>query len=60
MGEYDVAKLRAEQRREEAELNGDTAAVEDEIETIRYFEHKQQQKAQAQQMEDDDIIIERF
>ncbi len=60
MSEYDVAKLRAEQRREEAELNGDTAALEDEIETIRYFEHKQQQKAQAQQMEDDDIIIERF
>lgn len=59
MDEYDVAKLRAEQRREEAELNGDTAALEDEIETLRYLEHKQQQRAQAQQM-DDDIIIEGY
>jgi hypothetical protein len=58
MGEYDVAKLRAEQRREEAELDGDTAALEDEIETIRYLEHKHQQRVQAQQTEDDDIIIE--
>lgn len=58
MGEYDVAKLRAEQRREDAELNGDAAALEDEIETLRYIEHRQQQ-AQARR-NDDDIITEGF
>jgi hypothetical protein len=60
MGEYDVAKLRAEQRREDAELNGDDVAVEDEIETIRWLENKQEQQAQARRAEDDDIIIESF
>ncbi|MNR48721.1 hypothetical protein D3C85_1679920 [compost metagenome] len=60
MDEYDVAKLRAEQRREEAELNGDTAAMEDEIETLRYLEHRQQRADQTLLMQDDDIVTEGF
>lgn len=60
MGEYEVAKLRAEQRREDAELNGDEAALEDEIETLKYLEYRQEQQAQARQAEDEDIVTEGF
>lgn len=60
MSEYDVAKMRAEQRREEAELNGDAEAMEGEIETLRWFEHKQEQRENALLLDNDDIITEGF
>lgn len=41
MTEYDVAKLRAEQCREDAEQNGDAGAIEGETETIRWLESKE-------------------
>jgi hypothetical protein len=60
MSEYDVAKMRAEQRREEAELNGDAEAMGGEIETLRWFEHKQEQRENALLLDNDDIITEGF
>ncbi|MNP79537.1 hypothetical protein D3C76_1774090 [compost metagenome] len=52
--------MRAEQRREEAELNGDAEAMEGEIETLRWFEHKQEQRENALLLDNDDIITEGF
>lgn len=60
MSEYDVAKMRAEQRREEAELNGDAEAMKGEIETLRWFEHKQEQRENALLLDNNDIICEGF
>lgn len=59
MSEYDVAKMRAEQRREEAELNGNTVAIQDEIETLHWLEHRQQQQ-ESSLMHNDDIVMEGF
>lgn len=60
MSEYDVARMRAEQRREEAELNGDTEAIEDEIETLHWLECRQDQQESALMRDNDDIITEGF
>ena len=60
MSDYDVAKLRAEQRREEAEINGDGEAMEDEIETLHWLEHRQDQQNKTLMLDNDDIITEYF
>lgn len=60
MSEYDVAKMRAEQRREEAEINGDGKAMEDEIETLHWLEHRQDQQNKTLMLDNDDIITEYF
>ena len=61
MTEYDVAKLRAEQRREDAEQNGDAGAIEGETETIRWLESKEDEAWNKRLAgEDDDIVIEGF
>ena len=61
MTEYDVAKLRAEQRREDAEQNGDAEAIEGETETIRWLESKEDEAWNKRLTdEDDDIVIEGF
>ncbi|WP_460163350.1 hypothetical protein [Pseudomonas sp. S2_F03] len=60
MSEYDVARMRAEQRKEEAELNGDTETVGDEIETLHWLEHRQKQHDDTLMLSNDDIIMEGF
>ncbi len=61
MTEFDVAKLRAEQRREDAEQNGDAEAIEGETETIRWLESKEDEAWNKRLTdEDDDIVIEGF
>ena len=61
MTEYDVAKLRAEQRREDAEQNGDADAIEGETETLRWLESKEDEAWNKRlALEDDDIVIEGF
>jgi len=57
MSDLDVAEMRAQQRLEEAERNGDNDGVEDEQETLRWFESRR--LAQLDQ-QDDDIICEGF
>ncbi|CAM5487798.1 helix-turn-helix domain-containing protein [Pseudomonas fragi] len=57
MTENDVAEMRAQQRLEEAERNGDINGIEDEQETLRWFEGKQLAKLNQQ---DNDIICEGF
>ncbi|PTT99937.1 hypothetical protein DBR45_25355 [Pseudomonas sp. HMWF031] len=55
MSDLDVAEMRAQQRLEEAERNGDSDGVEDEQETLRWYESRR--LAQLEQ-QDDDIICE--
>ena len=57
MSDLDVAEMRAQQRLEEAERNGDSDGVEDEQEALRWFETRR--LAQLDQ-QDDDIICEGF
>lgn len=57
MTDRDVAEMRAQQRLEEAERNGDSEGVEDEQETLRWFESRR--LAQLDQ-QDDDIVCEGF
>ena len=57
MSDLDVAEMRAQQRLEEAERNGDNDGVEDEQETLRWFETRR--LAQLDQ-QDDDIVCEGF
>ncbi|MNP86384.1 hypothetical protein D3C76_1865870 [compost metagenome] len=57
MTDLDVAEMRAQQRLEEAERNGNSEGVEDEQETLRWFEGRR--LAQLDQ-QDDDIICEGF
>lgn len=57
MTERDVAEMRAQQRLEEAERDGNLEGVEDELETIRWLESRR--IAQLQQ-DDDDIVSEGF
>lgn len=57
MSDLDVAEMRAQQRLEEAERNGDNDGVEGEQETLRWFESRR--LAQLDQ-QDDDIICEGF
>ena len=57
MTDNDVAVMRAEQRREDAELNGDLSGVADEDETLKWLTDRR--AAQAEQTdEDDDVVIE--
>ena len=57
MTDRDVAEMRAQQRLEEAERNGDSEGVEDEQETLRWFESRRLAPLDQQ---DDDIICEGF
>jgi AraC-like DNA-binding protein len=57
MTDRDVAEMRAQQRLEEAERNGDSKGVEDELETLRWFESRQLAQLDQQY---DDIICEGF
>ena len=57
MSDLDVAEMRAQQRLEEAERNGDNDGVEDEQETLRWFETRR--LAQLDQ-QDNDIVCEGF
>ena len=61
MSEYDVAKLRAEQRKEDAEQNGDAEAIEGELETLSWLESKEDEAWNERlAVEDDDIVCEGF
>lgn len=55
MNDADVAEMRAQQRLEEAELEGNLTGIEDELETLRWLGSRR--LAQLQQ-HDDDIISE--
>lgn len=57
--ENDVAEMRAKQRLEEAEMNGDAQGVEDEIANLEWMERRR--LAQSHQTdEDDDVVCEGF
>ncbi|MCF7545488.1 helix-turn-helix domain-containing protein [Pseudomonas petrae] len=57
MTEQDVAEMRAKQRLEEAEMNGDAQGIEDEIANLQWMESRR--VAQLAQMdEDDDVVCE--
>ena len=61
MTEYDVAKLRAEQRKEDAEQNGDAEAIEGELETLSWLESKEDEAWNERlAVDDDDIVCEGF
>ena len=55
MNEHDVAEMRAQQRREDAEINGDSEGVDDAIETLSWLAERR--SAQAQRL-DNDIVSE--
>lgn len=57
MTERDVTEMRAQQRLEEAERDGNLEGVEDELETLRWLESRR--TAQLQQ-HDDEIVCEGF
>jgi predicted transcriptional regulator len=57
MTERDVAEMRAQQRLEEAERDGNLEGIEDELETIRWLDSRR--IAQLQQ-QNDDIVCEGF
>lgn len=57
MTEHDVAEMRAQQRLEEAERDGNSDGVEDELETMRYLETR---RIALLQQQDDDIVCEGF
>ena len=57
MTEHDVAEMRAQQRLEEAERDGNSDGVEDELETMRYLETR---RVALLQQQDDDIVCEGF
>ena len=57
MTERDVAEMRAQQRLEEAERDGDLQGVEDELENLRWMEDR---RVAQLQHHDDDIICEGF
>lgn len=57
--ENDVAEMRAKQRLEEAEMNGDAQGIEDEIANLEWMERRR--LAQSDQSdEDDDVVCEGF
>lgn len=59
MTENDVAEMRAKQRLEEAEMNGDAQGIEDEIANLEWMERRR--LAQSDQSdEDDDVVCEGF
>lgn len=58
MTDFDVAKLRAEQRRVDAEQKGDAEGMEDELETLRYLESKEEEAWNETLVnEEDDIVL---
>ncbi|MCF8977809.1 hypothetical protein GIW46_06290 [Pseudomonas syringae] len=57
MTEVDVAEMRAQQRLEEAERDGNLEGVKDELETMRWLETKRLEKSDPQ---DDDVVCEGF
>lgn len=57
--ENDVAEMRAKQRLEEAEMNGDAQGIEDEIANLEWMERRR--LAQSDQTdENDDVVCEGF
>ncbi|WP_278406863.1 helix-turn-helix domain-containing protein [Pseudomonas rhodesiae] len=57
MNDNDVAVMRAQQRREDAEINGDIEGIANEDENLRWLADRR--AAQVEQMdEDDDLVIE--
>ncbi|MBI6568502.1 MULTISPECIES: helix-turn-helix domain-containing protein [Pseudomonas] len=57
--ENDVAEMRAKQRLEEAEMNGDAQGIEDEIANLEWMERRR--LAQSDQTdEEDDVVCEGF
>lgn len=59
MTEQDVAEMRAKQRLEDAEMNGDAQGIEDETANLQWMESRR--LAQADQRDcDDDIVCEGF
>jgi hypothetical protein len=58
MTEHDVAEMRAKQRLEEAEMNGDVAGAEQETENLRWIE--QRRSTRPILAPQDDIICEGF
>ncbi|MNP85116.1 hypothetical protein D3C76_1847080 [compost metagenome] len=57
MTERDVAEMRAQQRFEEAERDGNLEGIEDELETMRWLDSRR--IAQLHQ-QDEDIVCEGF
>ncbi|MGE8393653.1 MAG: helix-turn-helix domain-containing protein [Pseudomonas sp.] len=55
MTDADVAEMRAQQRLEEAELEGNRQGIEDEVETLRWLESN---RLEQTQLHDDEIISE--
>ncbi|MFJ4352250.1 helix-turn-helix domain-containing protein [Pseudomonas sp. NPDC089428] len=55
MNDADVAEMRAQQRLEEAELEGDLQGIEDELETLRWLDSR---RLEQLQQHDDDVITE--
>lgn len=56
MTDADVAEMRAQQRREDAEMNGDVDGMNDEIENLRWLAERK--SLQALQADDSDIVVE--
>ena len=59
LSEQDVAEMRAKQRLEEAEMNGDAQGVEDEIANLEWMERRRLAHSD-QTDEDDDVVCEGF
>lgn len=55
MDDADVAEMRAQQRLEEAKLEGNLEGVEDELETLRWLDSRRLAQLQHH---DDDIVSE--
>lgn len=58
MTERDVTEMRAQQRLEEAERDGNLEGVEEELETLRWLDSRRM--AQLQQEDEDDVVCEGF
>lgn len=58
--ENDVAEMRAKQRLEEAEMNGDAQGIEDEIANLEWMERRRLAQSDQTDEEDDDVVCEGF
>lgn len=58
MTERDVTEMRAQQRLEEAERDGNLEGIEDELATLRWLDSRRM--AQLQQEDEDDVVCEGF
>lgn len=56
MTDMDVAEMRAQQRREDAEISGNLDSMNDEIENLRWLAERK--ALRASQTNDDDIVVE--